>query len=643
MIFRAIFQSYSRLLLALLVFMLMLALYIHTLMPSTVGGDAGELQYAPPILALVHPTGLPLYIIVGHLWSKLIPIGTVAYRMNLLAAVSGALSAALMTGLVSRLYGRWIGLACGLTLALGATFWGQAVIADKYAFNALWVVLVIGLALWWAEDRHQPYGNKLLYALCLTYGISLLHHRTMILFAPWLAILVLSHLRGELWRNWRRTVICIALVILPALIVYPLVLPWLRNRDLSPSEWRPATLDEWVTWIMDRHEAREAFVASGIVPMLESYFRTMAHDYTVIVIGLAVLGITFMFYRRPASAQLLLFSFILQGGLAANWRRHDRAFTYFLPSFILLIYAYAYGLHFLHEWLQTRFTVPRQRQLILTTTALLMLGIPIFQFFQTYDLRYREKTYGYPLDLWRENLKSADMGDRLASGLDDVPPETILITDWEQVAILWYYKMVEGVRPDVDMVYPIERVDWYIDAGRPLCLSRHHPVPGDWHYTNVDALICISKEPKTALPDRAASIETELQNDAGEPVLELADYWSDSSVYEAGRFAPLVISWRALADIEQDYSVSLRILDEAWNPIWSYDIGAPVMGLYPTSRWSEGEVVQDYYELDIPPDMSPGRYLWAVVVYRALPDGTFENLRNDAGETLIYGGTFEVR
>lgn len=34
-----------------LVFVIMFAVYIRTLMPGTVGGDAGELQYAGPLLA----------------------------------------------------------------------------------------------------------------------------------------------------------------------------------------------------------------------------------------------------------------------------------------------------------------------------------------------------------------------------------------------------------------------------------------------------------------------------------------------------------------------------------------------------------------------------------------------------------------
>ena len=121
----------------LIVFGLTLVIYLRTLLPGAVGGDAGELQYAGPLLALIHPTGQPLYGLLGFLWSKIIPFGSVAWRMNLLAAVCGAATCAVVAWMLQRLYGRpLIAVAGGLTLGLGATLWSQAVIADKYAFSA---------------------------------------------------------------------------------------------------------------------------------------------------------------------------------------------------------------------------------------------------------------------------------------------------------------------------------------------------------------------------------------------------------------------------------------------------------------------------------------------------------------------------
>ena len=58
-----------------------LIVYLRTLLPGAVGGDPGELQFVPALLSLPHPTGTPLYCLLGKLWS-LLPLGpTVAWRM----------------------------------------------------------------------------------------------------------------------------------------------------------------------------------------------------------------------------------------------------------------------------------------------------------------------------------------------------------------------------------------------------------------------------------------------------------------------------------------------------------------------------------------------------------------------------------
>ncbi len=164
-----------------LLFIAVLAVYLRTLAPGALGGDAGELQFVPHILSLPHPTGTPLYVLLGRIWS-LLPLGpSVAWRMNLLAAVSAALAVAVVYRIVVQAgHGSLPALAAALALAFGATFWEQATLADKYAFNALMVACVLALALQWGATR-TPHT---LSWLALVYGLSLAHHRTMILFAP---------------------------------------------------------------------------------------------------------------------------------------------------------------------------------------------------------------------------------------------------------------------------------------------------------------------------------------------------------------------------------------------------------------------------------------------------------------------------
>ena len=73
---------------------LALALYARTLAPGVFVADFAEFQYLPARLGLAHPNGFPFYMLLGKLWS-LLPIGNLAWRMNLLSALAGTLAVGL--------------------------------------------------------------------------------------------------------------------------------------------------------------------------------------------------------------------------------------------------------------------------------------------------------------------------------------------------------------------------------------------------------------------------------------------------------------------------------------------------------------------------------------------------------------------
>ncbi len=631
---------------ALLAFVVTLAIYMRTLLPGAVGGDAGELQYAGPLLALIHPTGQPLYGLLGFLWSKVMPFGSVAWRMNLLAAVCGAATCAVVAWMLHRLFGRpLIALAGGLTLGLGATLWSQAVIADKYAFSAFFAALVTGLALYWIKVRGQPTGNRWLYALSLAYGLSLLHHRSMFMFAPALGITVLLLERSAIWRNCRRTLLCLALVLLPPLIVYPLALPWMESHHLTPLMSQPSSLSEWIGWWVEQQYLGDTVIFdsfANVSARLAMYGQTLLADYGILVPLVAGLGLLALGRRSPGSLAFILISYILVGGMAANYRGNERQFTYYLPSFVVLIFAYAEGLNALWQAAARR-QVPKYWQPTAMGIVVLLAGaVPVLQLRYAYPLRRLDATYGEPLDIWRQTLKTGNMGERLASGMETLPPNATVIGDWEQITTLWYYQHVEGRRPDLQLVYPVERLADLASSGREICVTRNLPVGKEWHPTNVGGLVWLQRQPAMVIPEQITPVGTALYTPDDQPILELAGYQAESDVYPAGHYAPLLLTWRALNNIPDDYSLSLHVLTEDWQQVWSQDIAAPVLGMYPTSRWVQGEVVQDYHELPIPREMPPARYLWTVVIYRKLADGTFAQLHDQSGNLEILGGTFEV-
>src|SRR4030067_3268622 len=76
---------------ALLTLLLPLVVYSLTLSPAVSFIDSGELAVVCYTLGISHPTGYPLYTLLGKIFSGL-PVGTVIVRLNFLSALfaSGA-------------------------------------------------------------------------------------------------------------------------------------------------------------------------------------------------------------------------------------------------------------------------------------------------------------------------------------------------------------------------------------------------------------------------------------------------------------------------------------------------------------------------------------------------------------------------
>src|SRR5438477_12600101 len=75
------------------------AVYVLPLAPDLLPGDSGEFQLAIPLLGIVHPTGYPLYLLLGKLFT-LLPFATIAARVNLFSAAgaSAAVGAFFLAG-----------------------------------------------------------------------------------------------------------------------------------------------------------------------------------------------------------------------------------------------------------------------------------------------------------------------------------------------------------------------------------------------------------------------------------------------------------------------------------------------------------------------------------------------------------------
>src|SRR5216117_3146235 len=84
------------------------ALYIATLAPSTAMWDTSEYIAAAYTMGIPHPPGNPFFIILGRVFSLLPIAGSVAARINLLAAICSALASGIWFLVAERVMRTWI-------------------------------------------------------------------------------------------------------------------------------------------------------------------------------------------------------------------------------------------------------------------------------------------------------------------------------------------------------------------------------------------------------------------------------------------------------------------------------------------------------------------------------------------------------
>lgn len=222
---------------------LALAVYVRTLSPTTDVADSLEFQVVAHGLTFAHPPGYPLYTLLGKLFT-LLPLGDVAYRMNLLSAVAAGAAVAVTFVTAARLTGRpAAALAGALVFAFSPAFWSQAVITEVYALNVLLVgVVLMGLAGWSAPPTGGRRGDGWLAVAALAAGLGASHHVTIVFTAPVIAGTILWRDAGLLRQPRRLARLAAAF----ALGLTPMVYFFVRWPAVYG---RPATVGEVLRYV----------------------------------------------------------------------------------------------------------------------------------------------------------------------------------------------------------------------------------------------------------------------------------------------------------------------------------------------------------------------------------------------------------
>lgn len=296
----------SNLFIALLVGAVALAVYLRTLLPD-VGGpeDSPKFQYLGAVLGTAHPPGYPLHTMLSYAFSG-IPVGTIAWRINLMSAVFGAV-AVILAVLVARAAdaSRAAAALGALVMAFGAAFWHFSVLAEVYTLGA---ALLLAIVYWLMRWRHSG-ADLHLFAAAGCFALALGNHLSIVAAAPAIAIFLLATRARRVLHP--RVLLPAALIVASGFLQYLYILMRTRARSRY-LEAQASTLAELVDVVRARRYDDYLFAFSWdqfLHERLPALAQLVRAEIGLIGIALAVVGIIVLLRRDWRVGMLLSLMF----------------------------------------------------------------------------------------------------------------------------------------------------------------------------------------------------------------------------------------------------------------------------------------------------------------------------------------------
>jgi len=329
--------------------LLSFVLYLLTLAPTVlyyelpVLRDSAVLQVKSYVLGIPDYTGYPTYVMLGKLFTYL-PVGDVAYRVNLASAVYAALAVLFVYLIGYLLTERPVAAAAGaLAFGVSRIFWSQAVIAEVYTLNALFVSLTIFVFLVWRRTR----GDRYLLLAAFLCGLSLTHHITSGMLLPAGLLFVFAVERRKLLEAG--LLLKAAGLFLLGLLPY-IFLPVRASMDYLPQGWTwdqpkiskypPDTFYGFYNLVSGgAWKGRMWAFGPGELPerisMYLNYLYGDLGQFNVALVLVALLGVFYLVYLDAPGAVLLGVPFLGWLFHALEYNIEDIQY-YFIPTYLVL-------------------------------------------------------------------------------------------------------------------------------------------------------------------------------------------------------------------------------------------------------------------------------------------------------------------
>lgn len=464
-------QKIFRIFCLAVILLISFVIYFKTLSPTVSFIDSGELAVVSQTLSIAHPTGYPLYTLLGRIFT-LLPVEDTIFRVNLMSLLWVVFTNLLVFLIFSWLAEEFIKssakkivyfgikffspLIATLIFAFTPVLWSQATTNEVYALHIFLMTLLLYLTLkWW---KNPAGSERFFYLIIFLYGLSFGNHMSSVLLAIPLFVLFLIHYKTKLFVPGR--IFGVLFFFLLGFSVY-LYLP-IRSAQNPLLDWgNPESWSafkkhisgwQYQVWIFTETSAQ-------LSHRFINYLKLFYQQFSWYLIPVGVLGLIFMLRKSVSLTLFLALFFFLDIFFGVNYGITDIE-PYFLPSFLIFAIwvgvALAGILTFVIKNLEKN--NPAGVESVAIIFPLIFLLFPVLNLVKNYKEQDRSRNY-FAYDYCRNILKS-------------VAKNGVILTDvWDFYSPWLYIKYIENSRPDVVFLdKELLRRSWYFDY-----IKREYP------------------------------------------------------------------------------------------------------------------------------------------------------------------------
>lgn len=463
--------------LAVLAGLVCLIVYSATLNPSVTFMDSGELGGALYTFGIPHPTGYPLYLVIGYIVSHIPLGGSVIYKLNFLSAVLSAAAVSVFCYAVNNFLiiinaGRVsknkkdkktepakmnqndlliFSFFASLILGFSGTFWYNALSVEVYPLHELFVCLIILLSLKIYQNLKNPV-KKYWILLFLILGLSFANHMTTVLVIP--GVLYIVYLQTRSLPHYKKAIIPLSLYIIPGILLYIILI--VRAASGPYFNWSdPENIPNLLHHITGGDYSQQMFSSgSTFSNNLKLFGSGFFSEFAVISSIAGLFGVIFIFKTNKELFTFIVILMISCLMYALNYNIRDIQ-VYFISFYILFGICAGAGLYFIVNSLAGRLKLKSKPAIIIIAGVCLS----VFGFYYNYSENNSRNDYAVE-DLTLNTINNLEQN------------AVYLSYDWGYTyPAALYYQQAEGKRQDLK-IFNIKflSVPWYLEV-----IKKYHP------------------------------------------------------------------------------------------------------------------------------------------------------------------------